>query len=71
MALKCVKCKNDGQFSIHGRCECGYQAPRRYNVGGLENEPSPTSFDGVLYSSRRAAGRASRAAGNDGGGARK
>ncbi len=71
MALNCAKCKSAGSFSIHGRCGCGYQAPKRYNVGGLDNEPSPTVFNGVLYTSRRAAGRASRAAGNDGGGARK
>lgn len=63
MALKCVKCKAEAQFSIHGQCECGYDAPKRYNVGGLANEPTPTNG----FPSRRAAARASRAAGNDGG----
>jgi hypothetical protein len=60
--IKCVKCKTEGQFSIHGKCSgCGYSAPYRYNLSPINSEN--------VGNRRRA--RLSREAGNDGGGARK
>ena len=69
--LKCVKCKTPAMFSIHGKCQCGYDAPKRYNVGGTTTPPERGVFKEMGYSSKRAAARASRAAGNTGGTVKK
>ncbi len=66
-AIKCPKCSKAGTYSIHGKCQCGYSAPKRYNVGGAVSNAIPVGE----FTSKRAAARASRALGNDGGGVRK